>query len=283
MMFRNALRRPALTALVALAVVAIAATGLVLLSSADADSSAAPKPTIVLVHGAWADGSSWNQVSRQLLADGYDVRVPPNNLRGVRSDADHLRSYLSTIDGPVVLVGHSYGGMVITNAAVGNDHVRALVYVDALIPDDGDTLVGMTYPPSVFAQDPANVLDFVPLPGAPEGIIDTYVKPSIYGTAFANEGFSSDEIGVLAANQRPLSTQVFEEPSGPPAWATIPSWAIVGSADQVIPAEDQSAMARRAGAEIVVVDAPHLSMVTEPRAVVDVIARASAATSEHDR
>lgn len=282
-MLLRTLHRPVLTALAALAIVAIAATGFVLFGSSDADSSAGPKPTIVLVHGAWADGSSWNEVSHQLQADGYDVRVPPNNLRGVRSDADHMRNYLSTIDGPIVLVGHSYGGMVITNAAVGNDQVRALVYVDALIPDDGDTLVGMTHPPSVFAQDPANVLDFVPFPDAPEGVVDTYVKTSIYGTAFANEGFSSDEVDVLAANQRPLSTQVFEEPSGTPAWATIPSWAIVGSADQIIPAADQSAMARRAGAEIVVVDAPHLSMVTEPRAVVDVIDRASAATVEQDR
>ncbi len=243
------------------------------LASADSSpsSSGTDRPTIVLVHGAWADGSTWSSVSEQLQAAGYDVRVPPNNLRGVGSDAADIASYLTTLPGPIVLVGHSYGGIVITNAATGNSNVRALVYVDAFIPAEGDTVVGLTHPPSIFAQDPANVFDFVPYPGAPPGAADAYVKPSLYGDAFANEGFNDREIGVLAASQRPLSTQVFTEPSGPPAWGTIASWAVVGEDDRIIPVAEQISMAERAGAEVVKVDAPHLSMMTDPQAVTNVI------------
>ncbi|MGB0114274.1 MAG: alpha/beta hydrolase [Ilumatobacteraceae bacterium] len=233
------------------------------------------KPTIVLVHGAWADGSSWNKVTTRLQTAGYDVRVPPNNLRGVATDAADLAAYVGTISGPVVLVGHSYGGMVITNAAKGNSAVRSLVYVNALIPARGDTLVGLTHPPSVFAQDPANVLDFVTYTGAPADALDTYVKSSVYGNAFANAGFSRREIAMMASSQRPLSTQVFNEPSGPPAWETIPSWAVVGKRDQIIPIADQTSMAKRSGARVVTVDAPHLSMLTDPRAVTEVIVRAA--------
>jgi pimeloyl-ACP methyl ester carboxylesterase len=244
-------------------------------TSAAGRSSNRPKPTIVLVHGAWADGSSWNAVTERLQSAGFPVRVAPNNLRGVASDAADLANFVRSIDGPVVLVGHSYGGMAITNAATGSSQVRALVYVNALIPDAGDTLVGMTHPPSIFAQDPANVLDFVPYTGAPGEAVDTYVKASIYGEAFANRGFSRREVAALAANQRPLSTAVFEEPSGEPAWKDLPSWAVVGRHDRIIPVGDQISMAERAGSRITQVDAPHLSMLTHARVVTDVIMRAA--------
>jgi pimeloyl-ACP methyl ester carboxylesterase len=263
-----------------LAPVGLVITGAALLSgtlaSAGADSSSQDtKPTVVLVHGAWADGSTWNAVSARLQKAGYEVRVPPNNLRGVASDAADLASFLHTLSGPIVLVGHSYGGMVITNAATGNRQVESLVYVDAYIPAEGDTVVGMTHPPSVFAQDPANVLDFVPYSGAPAGAVDTYVKAGVFADAFANQGFNRHEIGVMAAAQRPLSSSVFTEPSGAPAWATIPSWAVVGEADRAIPVDDQISFAKNAGAQVVKVDAPHLSMVTDPGAVTDVIVRAA--------
>ena len=239
------------------------------------EPSHGPRPTVVLVHGAWADASSWSQVSDRLQRAGYDVRVPPNNLRGVGNDAADLASYLSTISGPIVLVGHSYGGMVITDAAAGNSQVRSLVFVDAYIPAEGDTLLGLTHPPSVFAADPATVFDFVPYSGAPAGAVDLYVKSSVYGDALANEGFSRQETRVMAAAQRPLSTQALTEASGPPAWATIPSWAIVGADDRAIPVADQIAMAKNAGARIVEVNAPHLSMLTNARTVADVITRAA--------
>ena len=249
------------------------------LASADSrqPSRGTDRPTIVLVHGAWADGSTWSKVSERLQAAGYDVRVPPNNLRGVGSDAADLGSYLTTIPGPIVLVGHSYGGIVITNAANGNSNVRSLVYVNAFVPAEGDTIVGLTHPPSIFAQDPANVFDFVPNPSVPPGAADAYVKAALYGDAFANEGFNVREIGVLAASQRPLSTQVFSEPSGRPAWDTIASWAVVGEDDRIIPVAEQISMAKRAGAEVVQVDAPHLSMLPAAQAVTNVIITAAKA------
>ncbi len=166
----------------ALAPVVIALAGIPLVAATFASGDSSPsspgtdRPTIVLVHGAWADGSTWSDVSERLQRAGYDVRVPPNNLRGVGSDAADLASYLTTLAGPIVLVGHSYGGVVITNAANGNSNVRSLVYVDAFIPAEGDTIVGLTHPPSIFAQDPANVFDFVPYSGAPQGAVDAYVK-----------------------------------------------------------------------------------------------------------
>mgnify|MGYP003749037321 CR=1 FL=1 len=271
-------RRSGAAALAVTLVIGIAA--LIAGSLASAEPSRKPdrnKPTIVLVHGAWADGSSWNKVTARLQATGYDVRVPPNNLRGVASDATDIANFVSTIPGPVVLVGHSYGGMVITNAATKADNVRALVYVNALIPDEGDTLVGMTHEPSIFAQDPANVLDFVPYNGAPADAVDTYVKVSVYREAFASRGVPRREMEILAATQRPLSTQVFNEPSGAPAWANTHSWAVVGKQDRIIPIADQIAMAERAGSQITQVDAPHLTMLTNDRVVVDVIVRAARA------
>lgn len=269
-------RRSAVAALAVTLTVGSAA--LVAGSLASAETNRTPdsdKPIIVLVHGAWADGSSWNKVTTRLQADGYEVRVPPNNLRGVASDATDIANYVNAISGPVVLVGHSYGGMVITNAATNADNVRALVYVNALIPAEGDTLVGMTHEPSIFAQDPANVLDFVPYTGAPADAVDTYVKPTVFREAFASHGVPRREMAILAATQRPLSTQVFNEPSGPPAWANTPSWAVVGTRDRIIPIADQISMAERAGSQIVEADAPHLTMLTDDRVVVDVITRAA--------
>jgi pimeloyl-ACP methyl ester carboxylesterase len=277
-MFRFSLSRTRITAAVATIALVTGASVIGALTPSDASSSSGnQKPTIVLVHGAWTDGSSWNSVSDQLQNDGYQVRVPPNPLRGVASDAQYLASYLTTITGPITLVGHSYGGAVITNAATGNSQVRSLVYVDAYIPAEGETLGGLTHPPSIFAQDPANVLDFVPFPGAPAGVVDTYVKPSIYGEAFASERFSRSDVRVMAASQRPLSSQVFDEASGPPAWASIPSWAVVGEQDRAIPIADQVAMATNARSQIVRVDAPHLSMRTDARTVTRTIVRAARA------
>jgi pimeloyl-ACP methyl ester carboxylesterase len=279
MRFPMLLRRfPVLLPIAGLAIVGVALLAVPFVS-ADSDSSpAGPKATIVLVHGAWADGSSWSKVSRRLQTDGYDVRVPPNNLRGIGSDAADIANYLKTISGPIVLVAHSYGGAVITNAASGNSRVRSLVYVDAFIPAEGDTLFGLNQPPAIFAQDPANVFDIVPYEGAPEGAANLYVKPSVYGEAFAEEGLSRAEIGVLAASQRPLSTASFTEPTGRPAWATTPSWAVVGEADRIIPAAAQIAMAQKAGSRIVEIDAPHLSMLTDAQAITDVIVRADRET-----
>jgi pimeloyl-ACP methyl ester carboxylesterase len=248
-------------------------------SSADPSSSwAGTRPTIVLLHGAWADGSSWAAVSGRLQRDGFNVRVPPNNLRGPATDAPDVARFLETIRGPIVLVAHSYGGFVITNAARGNPNVKALVYVDAFIPEQGDTLVDLNQPPGIFATDPTQVFDLAPFTGAPEGQADAYVKRTVFGEAFAERGLPRQEVDVLAAAQRPLATPAFVQPSGPPAWASIRSWAVIGTRDRIIPEAAQRRMAERAGAAITVLDAPHLSMLTDPGAVARVIVKAARST-----
>jgi len=240
----------------------------------------ATKPTIVLVHGAWADSGSWNRVIRRLQRDGYTVWAPPNPLMGLATDSATISDFLHTIPGPIVLVGHSYGGEVITNAAYGDSQVQALVYVDAYIPAQGDSLESLTGAGSCFAVPPSdlpNLLNFVPFPGAPSGVVDAYVKQSVFPGCFAN-GLPAREGAELAATQRPLATNALTDPSGAPAWATIPSWAVVGTADHVIPPADQLSMAHRASATVTEIDAPHLSMVADPRAVTNVIEQAATHT-----
>jgi pimeloyl-ACP methyl ester carboxylesterase len=254
-----------------------------------ASASTAPKPTIVLVHGAWANSSSWNAVVERLQALGYTVDAPPNPLRGVSSDSAYLADFLSTISGPIVLVGHSYGGFVITNAATGNTQVKALVYDDAFIPASGDTTHSLTgaKPGSCLAvADPRTVLNFVPFPGATSGDEDAYVKQSVFPGCFAN-GLPAFEGAALAAEQQPLALSPLSalSPGAPsddklttaPAWQTIPSWAVIGTNDKVIPPAEQLAMAQRAGAHITEIAAPHLSMISDPGAVTRVILNAASA------
>jgi len=259
-------RRIATTLLAALALTAALA----------APAGAAPKPTIVLVHGAWADGSSWSRVAHRLQDRGYTVDVAPNPLRSVAGDAAYLKAILATISGPIVLVGHSYGGAVITNAAVGNSNVKALVYVDAFMPDEGESVVALVgaKPGSALAANPADVFNFVPYPGAPAGDLDLYLKPRVFVHAFGND-LPKAESTVLAASQRPLTLSAGNEPSGPPAWKTIRSFAVVGTKDLVLPKAEQAFMARRANAKITRIKAGHLSMVSHPQAVTKVIVRAA--------
>ena len=281
--------RPAQARLIIVAVV-LALAGLLLaaIPGGSARAAAHPvraataegvKPTIVLVHGAWADSGSWNAVTALLQAVGYTVYAPPNPLRGLSYDASYLADFLSTISGPVVLVGHSYGGMVITNAATGNPNVKALVFDDAYIPAATDTLLGLTSaePGSCLAVSPAP-FNVVPYPGAPSGDVDLYVKQSVFPGCFAN-GLPAAKASVLAATQRPLAASALTEPSGTPAWKSIPSWAVIGTADHVIPLAEQLNMARNAGAHVTEINAPHLSMISDPGAVATVIIRAAQATS----
>ena len=239
-----------------------------------------PKPTIVLLHGAWADSSAWSKVIERLQHDGYTVTAPPNPLRGLTGDSQYLAAYVNSLPaGPVVLVGHSYGGAVITNAAAGTPNVKALVYVNAFIPDVNQTVLGLVgaHQGSHLA-DVGAVFNFVPYPGAPAGDVDLYVKPSVFRDAFA--GNASPNAGaVLAATQRPITFSALTEPSGPSAWRTIPSWAVVGTADNVIPLAGQLDMAQHAGAHITEIDAPHLSMIAHPEAIEKVVRDAAAAVS----
>jgi pimeloyl-ACP methyl ester carboxylesterase len=238
-------------------------------------SSAAPaKPTIVLVHGAWADGSSWNGVIERLQALGYTVDAPPNPLSGVSSDSAYLSDFLSTISGPIILVGHSYGGFVITNAATGNPQVKALVYDDAFIPAAGDT------PASLSSAMPGScltstALNFVPYPGAPSGDAEVYVNQSVFPGCFAN-GLPARAGAALAAEQQPPVASILSDTlTTTPAWQTIPSWDIIGTADHVIPPAEQVVMAKRAGSHVIEINAPHLSMISDPGAVTGVILNAA--------
>jgi pimeloyl-ACP methyl ester carboxylesterase len=243
-------------------------------ASAKPVGSVTAKPTVVLVHGAWADGSSWAGVVSGLQRDGYTVDVPPNPLEGVASDSAYIADYLKTISGPIVLVGHSYGGFVISNAATGNTNVKALVYVDAFIPAQGDTLNGLNskFPGSQITPD---ALNFAPEPG---GVVDAYIKQADFRGILAND-LPAGQAAELAATQRPLAASALEEPSGAPAWASIPSWDVIGTVDHALPPAAQEFMAQRAGSTVTTVHASHLSMVSHPRAVREVIEDAANATS----
>ena len=237
-------------------------------------AAAAAKPTIVLVHGAWADSSSWNGVIERLQALGYTVDAPPNPLSGVSSDSAYLSDFLSTISGPIILVGHSYGGFVITNAATGNPQVKALVYDDAFIPAAGDTPESLSSAMPGSCLTPA-ALNFVPYPGAPSGDADVYVKQSVFPGCFAN-GLPASEGAALAAEQQPPVASILSDTlTTTPAWQTIPSWDVIGTADHVIPPAEQVAMAQRAGSHITEIKAPHLSMISDPGAVTGVILNAA--------
>ncbi len=225
--------------------------------AARSDTASGPKPSIVLIHGAWADGSSWSGVIQRLQEQGYTVYAPPNPLRGLTSDSAYIASFLQTISGPIILVGHSYGGAVITNAATGNPNVKALVYIDAFAPDQGESLA-------------TQVFNFVPLTG---GDVDLYIKPSLFPSCFAND-LPPNEGAVLASTQRPFALSALSQTSGVPAWKTIPSFYLVGTIDRAIPPFAQLFMAHRANATIVEVRGSHLVMISHPRAVADLINQA---------
>jgi pimeloyl-ACP methyl ester carboxylesterase len=236
-----------------------------------------PKPTIVLVHGAWADASSWNGAVTRLQRDGYTVLGAPNPLRGLSSDAGYVRDFLATVPGPIVVVGHSYGGAVITNAATGKANVKALVYVDAFAPDQGETVNSLVGATSALTGDPATLFDVRPYPGAPAGDADVYLKPSVFVHDFAQD-LPSRRALLLAATQRPLTLAAGNQPSGTPAWRTIPSWYLLGTRDQIITPDSQLAMARRAGSHIVSVRASHVSLISHPGAVTALVEAAAYAT-----
>ncbi len=275
-LFRSRIGRLAAVAAVAVLLMALAvarAPG----TLAHSSHSVAPKPTVVLVHGDWADASGWSGVIGQLQDDGYTVVAPPNPLRSLSGDAAYIRAYLDTLTGPIVVVAHSYGGAIVTNAATGDPNVRALVYVDAFAPDEGQTVFQLAGPDSAISADPTTVFNFVPATLPPTPTTDLYLKTSVFLTDFAN-GVPADQARVLAASQRP-ATLAQNEPSDVPAWRTIPSWYLVGTQDHIIPPAAQLAMAERAGATISYFNAGHLGFVIDPKTVTRLIERAVKATS----
>lgn len=240
---RDVPRRAILLLAVALALVTM--TG-ALAAGADAAvaTKASPKPTIVLVHGAWADASSWKKVAAELRGDGYQVTSPELALLDVAQDVTTVRAALDAVAGPKVLVGHSYGGVVISQAAAGRSDVRALVYSAAFVPDEGDSILSLG-----AGFQPSEAFGHLLFTGTPFAS-PCYIDPAYFSQFFAQD-LSAKKAAVLNAAQRPLSfTNVFT-PSGPVAWHTIPSWYAVSGADRMIDPAQERWMADRIGAETV--------------------------------
>lgn len=242
---------------------------------AQAQTSLEPqKPTVVLVHGAFADSSSWNGVITALRHDGYTVVAAPDNLRGVRADADVVTGVIRSIAGPVVLVGHSYGGSVISEAAEGSPNVRALVYVAAFAPEAGETALGLTgkFPGSTLGPALAP-----PVPLAAGGN-DLYIQQARFHDQFAADVPEADAL-LMAAGQRPIAEAALSEASTAPAWKHVPSWFVYGDADRNIPPEALRFMAQRARARetVEIKGASHVVMVSHPVQVAQLIERAAAA------
>ncbi len=233
-------------------------------------------PTVVLVHGGFADASFWAPVIKELQADHVPVLAPPNPLRGLAQDAEYLASYVNQIDGPVLLVGHSYGGAVISVAGASTPNAVGLVYVAAFALDEGESFgeifaeFGDT--PLVGAVRPSNY----PLPGG-ETAVELTIAPELYKEAFAAD-LSDDQIRVLAVSQRPFAA-IFEDRAEAAAWKSLPSWAIVATSDNAIPPDAERHMASRAGAQTIEVDASHSIALSQPTAVAELIRTAVQATS----
>ena len=234
------------------------------------------RPTVLLVHGAFADGSSWNEVIAELQADGMPVRALAHPLRGLYADAAYVAHAAAQVDGPVLLVGHSYGGMVITEGAAAAGNVTGLVYVAAFIPelDESLTRINSRYP----ATPAAPMLEASsPGPDGSAAQVELSISAESYAAAFAAD-LPVEVARVAAATQRPPTVACFEQPATRTAWRELPSWAVVATADQMIHPDAQLDMAERAGAAATSVDASHAVALSQPGVVADAIRRAVSVT-----
>jgi pimeloyl-ACP methyl ester carboxylesterase len=236
-------------------------------------AEAASKPTIVLVHGAFSDASGWSGVIKRLQEDGYPVIAPANPLRSLSGDSAYISSVLDQTPGPLVVVGHSYGGAVITNAAADNANVKALVYVDAFIPAIGEDTSHLA---GADSQLPG-AIEFKRFPPFGANDVDIYLKMDKIRAVFAAD-VPADTTAVMWASQRPLAAATGGEPTTAAAWETIPSWALIGRQDRVITPDALRFMARRAGAKKVEIDSSHVPMISHPGAVTALIEKAAEAT-----
>jgi pimeloyl-ACP methyl ester carboxylesterase len=235
------------------------------------------QPTVVLVHGAFADGSSWTGVIERLQAEGIRVTAPAIPLRGISIDSAYLGSLIEQIPGPVLAVGHSYGGALITNAATNAEGVVGLVYVCAFAPDEGESLGEIESDSKDSVLNTAQVpLQYPTGVGQEETAVEFAVDPDKFHDAFAAD-LPEKQSAVMAATQRPVAELAFSEPNGEPAWKKLPSWAVVASGDKAAGADVVRSMAKRAGAKITEVEGSHVIMISQPQAVTDVILTAVAA------
>jgi pimeloyl-ACP methyl ester carboxylesterase len=234
--------------------------------------------TIVLVHGAFADASGWNGVIERLHGAGIPVTAPPNPLRGIAHDAAYIASYLNQIPGPVLLVGHSYGGAVITNAGSKAKNVVGLVYVAGLAPDEGETLLALEQDSRDSVVLTALVPHQYPTGNGTETATEFVIDPARLQEVFAAD-LPRSQTDLLAATQRPISEVTFAEPTTAPAWKALPSWAVVATGDKTLGTDVVRFCAQRAEATITEVEGSHVIMISQPQAVTDVIMSAVAAVS----
>jgi pimeloyl-ACP methyl ester carboxylesterase len=235
-------------------------------------------PTVVLVHGAFADASSWNGVIERLQAKGVEVTAPANPLRGVSIDSAYIAGVFEETPGPVLAVGHSYGGAVITNAAAKAKNVVGLVYVAAFATEDSETLGAVEENSKDSVLNSALVPLHYPKGNGGEPAVEFAIDPAKFHDAFAAD-LPAEQTAVMAATQRPAAELAFSEPGGPPAWKDRPSWAVVATGDKAAGADVIRSMAERAGAKITEVEGSHVIMVSQPQTVADVILEAVAAVS----
>ncbi|RKR87677.1 pimeloyl-ACP methyl ester carboxylesterase [Micromonospora pisi] len=259
---------------------AVAAAGTVLLTVAGGGAALAadrgherPKPTVVLVHGALEDASAWHDVISRLQRDGYPVVAPAVPLRGLKTDSEYLASVVDSIDGPVVLAGHSYGGMLINEVGATDPDVKALVYVAAFIPRAGESAgqLNAQFPGSLLGPDTTFTRT------TPDGVTDLYVKPQSFRAVFAG-GTPAGEAAVAAASQRPINAAAFDDKAVRTAPSSIRSYALVATEDRAIPPAAERFMAKRAGATTVEVRSAHNVPVAHPGTVADLLEKAADST-----
>jgi pimeloyl-ACP methyl ester carboxylesterase len=246
---------------------------------AQSTPTAAAPLTVVLVHGAFADASGWAGVISALQAAGVAVLAPANPLRGVSHDAAYVASVVNQIPGPVLLVGQSYGGVVISNASPMAENVVGLVYVAAFIPDEGETLQGLAEQATDSLLGPALRPAQYPTGEGQEPGVEFYIDPAAFHEVFCAD-LPDEQAAIMAVSQRPGSAVGFGEPSGPVGWKTLPAWAIISPNDLTIGPAGERFMAERSGAEMVEIDGSHVVMMSQPQAVADVILAAVAAVSQ---
>ena len=229
--------------------------------------------TVVLVHGAFADASSWSGVIATLQERGHTVVAPSNPLRGLIADTSYTASVVSQIDGPVLMVGHSYGGAVITNAATTAPNVVGMVYVAAFAPDEGEVLGAVEGGSKDSVLNSALVPRQYPTGQAGQTATEFGIDPAQLHDVFAAD-LPPHQAAVLAATQRPVAEAAFTDVSGAPAWKRLPSWAVVATGDRAAGTDVVRSMAQRAGAQIVELEGSHVIMISRPDAVADVIVAA---------
>ncbi|MET0780369.1 MAG: alpha/beta hydrolase [Microbacterium sp.] len=227
-------------------------------------------PTVVLVHGAFADAGSWLPVIERLLAAGVPVRAPAVPLRGLDSDSAYIASVIAQIPGPVLAVGHSYGGAVISNAATRATNVKGLVLVSGFAPEEGEALSEVEGTSRDSALGPALVQSEFPTGVGDETAIELYVDPAKFPAVFGAD-LPVAQANAFGAAQRPIAASAFDEKSGPPAWKHLPTWSVVATGDKAAGSDVILSMARRANAETIELEGSHLIMVSQPEPVTDVI------------